>query len=167
MKTPLIIAFLLGLALPPLAAESPPAAPAAPPPPPPGFEASPAAVRAAILKAAGSGRVEKVRAVRRGEQTLYLADIDLVGDYDLKLQLLASGEIVRRTDELPVDAMPAPVRQTMASLAGKSGIIDEVKKVTEGGKTHFKAEIDRPGLPELDVKVAPDGTLLEQKEDKD
>lgn len=163
MKTP----FLFVLAAVPMAwvAADTPAAP--PAPAPPGFEASPAPVRATILKEAGSGRVEKVRAVRRGEHTLYLADVDLPGDFDLKLQLKADGELVRRTEEMSVDALPKPVREAMLTLAGEGGLIDEVKKIIEKDVMRFKAEIDRPGKPELDVTLAPDGSVLEQKEEKD
>jgi hypothetical protein len=144
------------------AAEAPPAA--SPPVVPPGFDACPAAMRTAVLKAAGSDRIEKLRIVRRGERTLYLVDIDR-GEHDLKLQVLASGEVVRRTDALPLAALPPAVAKTLGTLAGPSGIIDEIKMITEGGATHFKAEIDRMGQPELDVKVAPDGKVLEQKSD--
>ena len=54
----------------------------------------------------------------------------------------------------------------MAALAGEGGLIDEVKKIIQKDVTRFKAEIDRPGKPELDVTVAPDGSVIEQKEDK-
>ena len=158
------ILLLTLLAAPMLRAQSPPAAPK---PAAPGLDACPAVVREAVLRAAGSDRVEKVRAVRRGEQTLYLADIDRDGDHDLKLQVLATGEVVRRTEELPVDRLPAPVKQALESLAGTDGRIEEIKKISEGAKDHFKVEIDRPDGSELDVTVAPDGTILEQKEDKE
>jgi hypothetical protein len=137
-----------------------------PPPVPPGFDACPADVRSAVLKAAGSDPVTKLRVVRRGERTLYLVDIDRAGDYDLKLQLLASGEVLRRSEDMPISGLPEPVAKALTAAAGPTGIIDEIKKVTEGTMTHFKAEIDRPGEPELDVKVAPDGTVLEQKSEK-
>jgi len=152
----------LGLTALPLLASASPAAAA-----PPGLDSCPAAVREAVLRAAGTDRVEKVRAVRRGDQTLYLAEIDRPGDHDLKLQLRTTGEVVRRSEELPMDRVPAPVQQTLQSLAGADGRIEEVKQITEGSQDRFKAEIDRPGGSELDVTVAPDGTILEQKEDID
>lgn len=137
-----------------------------PPPVPPGFDACPADVRTAVLKAAGSDPVTKLRVVRRGERTLYLVDIDRPGDYDLKLQVLASGEVMRRSEDMPINGLPEPVAKALAAAAGASGIIDEIKKVTEGTMVYFKAEIDRPGQSELDVKIAPDGTVLEQKSEK-
>jgi hypothetical protein len=137
-----------------------------PPPVPPGFDACPADVRTAVLKAAGSDPVTKLRVVRRGERTLYLVDIDRPGDYDLKLQVLASGEVMRRSEDMPISGLPELVAKALAAAAGASGIIDEIKKVTEGTMVYFKAEIDRPGQPELDVKIAPDGTVLEQKSEK-
>ena len=149
-----------------LRAETPPT-PAAPAAPPPGLDACPAAVRDAVVKAAGTDRVKRVRTVRRGEQTLYLADIDRPAGQTLKLQLLTDGSVTKTTETLPLSALPMPVRDALTTLAGTAGVVEEIKKITENSSVLFKAEIERQDEPELDVTVAPDGVILEQKMEED
>lgn len=132
------------------------------------LEAGPAPVREVVLKALNAGgTLDKFRVVRRGEQTLYIADIDRTGDRDLKLNVRADGSVAKSVEDLPVAELPEAVGKALKDLAGVDGQIDDVKKVTEGAAITFKAEIDRAGKTELDVIVSADGAVLEQKEDLD
>lgn len=170
MKIPVFFLATV-LASPLLQAELPPVPTAPATPASALLDACPAPVRETIVKAAAAadglaaGRVARVRAVRRGEQTLYIATIDREQDRDLKLQVRADGSVAKRIEDLPISAAPEPVRQSLAALAGPDGGIDDVKKITEGDTVVFKAEIERATGPDLDVKAGPDGTILEQTED--
>lgn len=132
------------------------------------LEAGPAPVREVVLKALkAGGTLDTFRVVRRGEQTLYIADIDRAGDRDLKLNVRADGSVAKSVEDLPVAELPEVVGKALKGIAADSGHIDDVKKITEGAVVTFKAEIDRPGKPELDVTVSAEGAVLEQKEDID
>lgn len=132
------------------------------------LEAGPAPVREVVLKALNAGgTLDKFRVVRRGEQTLYIADIDRAEDRDLKLSIRADGSVAKSIEDVPAGELPEAVGQALKALTGDGGHIDDVKKVTEGAVVTFKAEIDRAGKPELDVTVSAEGSVLEQKEDLD
>lgn len=165
MKMP-VLCFVMALAPAVLWAE--PEAPKKNTPALAALEAGPAPVREAVLKALGAGgALDKFRVVRRGEQTLYIADIDRTGNRDLKLNIRADGSVARSIEDMPVEELPEAVGKALKGLAGDSGEIDDIKKVTEGGVVTYKAEIDRNGKPELDVVISAEGTVLAQKEDHD
>jgi hypothetical protein len=133
------------------------------------IERYPAPVRETIEKSTkpAAGSVTVVRTLRQGDGTVYLADILRDSGYNLKLHVEADGSVIKSTEEMPLDTVPALVRKALLTLAAEDGLVEELKKITEGTTITYKAEIDRAGKAEVDVTVAPDGTILTQKEDEE
>jgi uncharacterized membrane protein YkoI len=66
-------------------------------------------------------------------------------------------------EEITLDECPAPVKATILKEA-KGGKIEEIEKEVENGVTLYEAEIEVDGK-EIEIKVAPDGKLLEKEVD--
>ena len=68
--------------------------------------------------------------------------------------------------EVTIDQVPAAVKKTILSQAGKNKI-EEIEKKTKNGKVTYEAEWTE-GEMEVEITVAPDGKLLKtEKEPKD
>ncbi len=67
-------------------------------------------------------------------------------------------------EQVALDQVPAAVKATILKEAA-GGEIKEIEIETEGGQTFYEAEFVRDGKT-IEIKVAPDGTLLEKEEEK-
>jgi uncharacterized membrane protein YkoI len=69
--------------------------------------------------------------------------------------------------EVSIDKVPAAVRATIENEA-QGGTIEEIEVETEDGETVYEAEVIIDGR-EIEIEVAPDGTLLgkETEDDED
>ena len=66
-------------------------------------------------------------------------------------------------EEITLEQCPAPVKATIMKEA-KGGKIEEIEKEVENGVLLYEAEILIDGK-EIEIKVAPDGKLLEKEVD--
>jgi uncharacterized membrane protein YkoI len=67
-------------------------------------------------------------------------------------------------ERVTLDQVPAAVKATILREAA-GGEIKEIEVETEGGQTFYEAEFVRDGKV-IEIKVAPDGTLLKKEEEK-
>lgn len=134
-------------------------------PTPAGFDKLPDAVKAAILREAGDGRIEEVKTVTKDGVTTHIAEVDHKDDSDLDVHVAPDGKVLRTVADLRIQDAPEPVRAALKSLAADTGKAEDLRKVTEDGKITYKAEIDRTGAADLKVKLAADGAVLEQREE--
>lgn len=125
----------------------------------------PPAVQEVIQKNLRSGKLDSVKKLTVDGRTLFLADVDLAGDEDLKVYISEAGELLKtREDVRPADA-PAAVMEAAKKLVPEGGKLDDVEKETAGGKTTYLVEIDRPNAPDLEVTMSADGAVLSQKDE--
>ncbi|MGD8240889.1 MAG: PepSY domain-containing protein, partial [Armatimonadota bacterium] len=137
----------------------------------------PAAVRVTIEKAAKGGTIREIERETENGQVVYEAEI-AIGGKVLEVEIDANGKVLgweAEDDEededdenevedddddenLTLEQLPAAVKATILKAA-HGGKIKEIELENEGGKPVYEAEI----LIELEVKVAPDGTLLSKK----
>ncbi|MES2705227.1 MAG: hypothetical protein V4726_01375 [Verrucomicrobiota bacterium] len=130
------------------------------------LDSLPEPVRAAVLKAAGEGRVDEVKTTTADQKTIYLVEIDLKDDRDLDLRVAADGQILKSVEEIQLGAAPEAVRAALEKLAGATAQVDDVKKVTKDGKVTWHAELDRTGTPDTHVRLDAQGVVLEKKEEQ-
>ena len=67
-------------------------------------------------------------------------------------------------EEVTLDQVPAAVKATILRESA-GGKIKEIEVETEGGKTFYDVEFVRAGRT-IEIKVAPDGTLLKEEKEK-
>ena len=78
----------------------------------------------------------------------------------------ALAEKARKHEEkVTLDQVPQAVKATILKEAGGAKI-KEIEKETKGERTVFEAEFVKDGK-EIEIKVAPDGTLLKRKAEKE
>ena len=146
----------------------------------------PAAVRATILKAVGKNRIKEIEKETKDGRTIYEAGWK-AGDQEIEIKVSPGGKVLSKKVEdddedgddddddddgdddddngqkVTLDKLPAAVRATLLKAAGRNRI-EEIEKETEDGHTVFEAEW-KAGGKKVEVKVAPNGKLLEKEVD--
>lgn len=131
------------------------------------LEICPAPVREAVNRALKNGKPDDIHQITREGNTFYTAEIDMPDGRDVKLWLRPDGAVTKTETEVRLKDAPAPVREALEKLAVNGAEIDDLKQCAEGDTTTWSAEIDRKNAPDLKVKVAPDGTVLKQREERE
>jgi len=78
---------------------------------------------------------------------------------------VATKQAMNGETEVSFDKVPAAVRVTIENEA-KGGTIEEIEVETEDGETVYEAEVIIDGQ-EIEIEVAPDGTLLSKETEDD
>jgi uncharacterized membrane protein YkoI len=78
---------------------------------------------------------------------------------------VATRQALNGETEVSIDQVPAAVKATFDAEA-KGGTIGEIEMETEDGKTVYEADVIINGR-EVEIQVAPDGTLLGKKTEDD
>ena len=125
----------------------------------------PAPVQEVIQKNLRSGKLDSIKMLTVDGRTLYLADVDLAEDEDLKVYISETGELLKTREDVRQADAPAAVIEAAKKLVPEGGKLDDVEKETAGGKTTYLVEIDRPNAPDLEVTVSADGAILSQKDE--
>jgi hypothetical protein len=96
-----------------------------------------------------------------------VAEIDLPGRRDdLKVLVGSDGKLIKTRGEIDLADAPTAVREAAAKLVPAGGELDDgVSCEVTDGKATYSVEIDRPKIPDLDVLIAEDGTLMNQTDD--
>ena len=124
----------------------------------------PAAVQATVEAHARGGHVEEVDFIAIEGKRIYIAEVELPRDIDLKIYVNGGGVLVKTREDIPLRAVPAFVRD---AVRGYGGTLDDVEKETAAGKVTWHVEIDRKGLPDLDLVLNAEGGVIGETEDDD
>jgi uncharacterized membrane protein YkoI len=142
----------------------------------------PAAARETILKEAAGSKVAEVEKVVAGDRVTYEAEWKADGK-EIEITVSPAGKVLGREVEdedddedddddksareekhedgevdVTLDQVPDAVRATILKEAAGHKI-EEIERETRGGRTVYEAEWEVDGK-EIEIKVAPDGTLL-------
>ena len=124
----------------------------------------PASVRATILKEAGTNTIDEIEKKTENGVTMYEAEWK-VGGKEVEIKVTPDGKIVAREIEVTIDQVPAAVKATILKEAAGNKI-EEIEAETKNGTTTYEAEWHE-GDKEIEIKVAPDGTLLKKEIEDD
>lgn len=131
------------------------------------LSACPAPVQKTIEQNLRGGTLDEIESITIEGRTLYVADVDLSRDHDLKIHVAADGALVRLKEDIDLSKAPEAVRDAAKKLVPAGGRIDDVDKESAGGKVTYHVEIDRPNTSDLKVVFSPEGAILSQREDHD
>jgi len=121
----------------------------------------PPAVKATIEQNSRGGVVEEVDSHSIGGQTLYVAEVELAGDLDLKIHVATDGALVKTREDVPVASLPEAVRKTVETrLAG--GKTDDVEKEVAGSETRYHVEIEKVGAKDVHLVIDPEGKVVRE-----
>jgi len=142
----------------------------------------PQAVKATILKEAGGAKIKEIEKETKGERTVFEAEFVKDGK-EIEIKVAPDGTLLKREVEgeeeehegrreheeheqkVTLDQVPAAVKATILKEAGGAKI-REIEKETKGDRTIYEAEFVKDGK-EIEIKVAPDGTLLKRKVERE
>ncbi|MBL7133458.1 MAG: PepSY domain-containing protein [Phycisphaerae bacterium] len=97
----------------------------------------------------------------------WITTIALLGLMIVGLSTALAADKGKETEkEVTIDEVPAAVKATILKEAGNNKI-EEIEEVSRDGKVvHYEAEWKQDGK-EIEIEVAPDGTLLSKETEDD
>ncbi|MCU0797497.1 MAG: hypothetical protein MUF31_16375 [Akkermansiaceae bacterium] len=124
----------------------------------------PQPVRSTIESNARGGMIEEVDWVAINGKEIYVAEVDLPRDTDLKIYVAADGQLIKIREDLAFAEAPQEVRNTLGSFGGR---VDDLDRETEGSTVTYYAEIERSGQSDLKLTLDASGRVTQQYEDHD
>lgn len=124
----------------------------------------PPEVQTTVNDNARGGRIDEVDVIGIEGKTIYIAEVELPRDRDLKIYVSGNGALVKTLEDIALREAPEAVRTAVQGLGGS---VDDVDKETNGETVTYHVEIDRTGEPDLDVVLAVNGAILSQTEEAD
>jgi hypothetical protein len=126
----------------------------------------PPAVQTTIQQNSRDGRIDEIESYSIQGRMLYVAEVELAADRDLKIHVAADGALVKIREDSAFSEVPEAVRKTVDSKLG-GGLADDVDKETVGQTVTWHIEIDRKGAPDLELTLDSEGKILSETEDND
>lgn len=126
----------------------------------------PPAVRATIEGNKRDGRIDEVDRYLIEGKTLYVAEVDLPGDRDLKIHVGADGGLLKTREDIALAEIPAAVNRVVTDKLA-DGKVDDVDKEIAGKTVTYHVEIDRKADADLKLVLAEDGKVLSETEEID
>ena len=138
------------------------------------IEEIPPAVKATIFAEAKGGTIEEIEMETEDGKTIYEAEVIIDGQ-EIEIEVAPDGTLLGKEiedneddgdededeEEVSLEEVPEAVKATILKEAGGAEI-EEVVKETEDGQTIYEAKFVVDGQ-EIEIEVAPDGTLLERE----
>ena len=137
------------------------------------LEQTPAAVKAAIQKEAGAGKIIEIEREMKGGKEVYEAEI-LIDGQKYEIKIAADGTVLGKKkdteeedeeeeeDTLTIDQIPETARAALLKLAGGAKIV-KAGSDKEHGVIVYEAEWERDGV-QHDAAVTAEGALVETEE---
>jgi uncharacterized membrane protein YkoI len=125
------------------------------------LEECPRPVQAAVQDNARGGRIDDVDLIMIEGRQIYVAEVDLPRDRELKIYIAGNGSLMKTIEEILLSELPETVRDAAQAL----GPVEDVEKETSGQTLTYHVEIDRKGRADLEVLFSADGMILRQTEE--
>ena len=113
---------------------------------------------------ARGGVIDEVDLIAIEGKQIYIAEVELPRDRDLKIYVSGNGSLVKTREELSPRELPAFMRDVARE---HGGTIDDVEKEVAAGVVTFHVEIDRKGMPDMDLLLNAEGGVIREMEDHD
>lgn len=128
------------------------------------IEECPAAVQTTVEAHARGGVIDEVDLIAIEGKEIYIAEVELPRDRDLKIYVSGNGSLVKTREELSLRELPAFIRDVTREYGGT---LDDVEKEVADGQVTYHVEIDRKGMPDLDVVLNAEGGVIRETEEND
>jgi uncharacterized membrane protein YkoI len=128
------------------------------------IEECPAAVQATVEAHARGGVIDEVDLIAIEGKQIYIAEVELPRDRDLKIYVSGNGSLVKTREELSLRELPAFIGDVAREFGGT---LDDVEKEVAAGRVTYHVEIDRKGMPDLDLVLNAEGGVIRETEEND
>lgn len=129
------------------------------------LSACPPVVQETIRKELKGGTLDEVKHLSIEGRSLYIAQVELSGDRDLRIHVGSDGRLLKTREEITLLEAPVAVQETVKRLQPTGSRIDDVDREVTDAKTTYRIEIDRPQARDINLHLAEDGTVISQSED--
>ncbi len=126
----------------------------------------PPAVQATIQQNSRDGRIDEIESYSIQGKMLYVAEVELSGDRDLKIHVAADGALMKTREDSTLTEVPEAVRKAVEGKLN-GGVADDVDKETAGQTVTWHVEIDRKGAPDTNLTIDSEGKILTESEEHD
>lgn len=126
----------------------------------------PPEVQKTIRENSRSGKIDEIESFAIQGKTLYLAEVELPNDRDLKIHVNADGTLVKTREDSSLAEAPEAVKKAVEAKLG-GGVADDVDKEVTGNAVEFHVEIERQGTPDLVLVIDESGKVLKEIEESD
>ncbi|HEY1121579.1 MAG TPA: hypothetical protein VGE67_08255 [Haloferula sp.] len=124
----------------------------------------PAAVQSTVEANSRGGVIDEVDLISIEGKEIYIAEVDLPRDLDLKVYVSGNGSLLKTREDIPQQSMPSFIRDAVRE---HGGTIDDVEKEVSGSTVTWHVEIDRKGMPDMKVVLNAEGGVISETEDHD
>lgn len=124
----------------------------------------PEAVRKTIVENSRDGKIDDISLIAIEDQQIFIAEVDLARDIDLKVFVAQDGKLVKTREDVRDDEIPSFVIDFVKTLSGR---VDDVEKEVSGEIVTYHVDVDRSGQPDLEVVFDAEGKVVEQTEEVD
>jgi len=124
----------------------------------------PPVVQSAIRNNSQGGTLEEIKLVDRDGTSLYVAEVGLGENRDLKMYITADGTVVRSRQEIDFKTVPVPVRRTVLGLLPEGAVVSDCDVETAEGATKYVVEFMISPTRERKLTLGADGTVLSEHE---
>ena len=108
----------------------------------------PATVQSTIESNARGGVIDEIDLISIGGKEIYIAEVDLPRDLDLKVYVSGNGSLLKTREDISQQSMPSFIRDAVRE---HGGTIDDVEKEVSGSTVTWHVEVDRKGMPDMKV----------------
>ena len=129
------------------------------------LSACPALVQETIRKELKGGTLDEVKLLSIEGRSLYIAEVELTGDRDLRIHVGNDGRLLKTREEITLPEAPAAVQEAVKRLQPAGSRIDDVDREVADGKTTYRIEIDRPQARDINLHLTEDGAVISQSEE--
>ena len=126
----------------------------------------PPAVQTTIQQHSRDGRIDEIESYSIQGKMLYVAEVELAGDRDLKIHVAADGALMKTREDSTLAEVPEAVRKAVEGKLN-GGVADDVDKETAGSSITYHVEIDRKGAPDTNLTIDSTGKVLSETEERD
>jgi hypothetical protein len=125
----------------------------------------PEAVRKTVREQSKGASLRGLSEEVEGGKTFYEAELR-VGGHNRDVLMDASGAVVEVEEEVALSSLPLTVKEQIKKQAGRGRIL-VVESITKNNAVvAYEAHV-RKGGKSLEIKIAPDGTLISDEKEKD
>lgn len=115
----------------------------------------PPAAAAALKKAAGTAKIERVSIEKDGKVTIYEVDLTEAGQPNREVSVTADGKINAEEETLPLDKVPDGARKAIEAGA-KGAKIERINRIKRAAGTTYEALYNNKGK-KTEVEFLEDG----------
>ena len=124
----------------------------------------PVSVQSTIESNARGGVIDEVDLISIEGKEIYIAEVDLPQDLDLKVYVSGNGSLLKTREDIPLKSIPSFISPAVRE---HGGTIDDVEKEISGGTVTWHVEIERKGIPDMKVVLNAEGGVISETEDHD